>query len=66
MAGYYNKDSLKEQLDLENIYDLVAELGGEPEYVETGLISQTICHNYPGEGSRKLYYYQNSHLFLKK
>lgn len=63
MAGYYNKDSLKEQLDLENIYDLVAELGGEPEYVETGLISQTICHNYPGEGSRKLYYYQNSHLF---
>ena len=63
MAGYYDKNSLREQLELENVYDLVADLGGEPEYVESGLISQTICHNYPGEGSRKLYYYENSGLF---
>jgi hypothetical protein len=63
MAGYYNKDSLKAQLDVEQIYDLLVQLGGEPEYVDTGLISQTICHNPPGEGSRKLYYYSNSHLF---
>lgn len=63
MAGYFNKDDLKEQLELENVFDLVTELGGEPEYVDTGLVSQTICHNEPGEGSRKLYYYENSHLF---
>ena len=63
MAGYYDKTSLREQLELENIYDLIADLGGEPEYVESGLISQTICHNHPGEGSRKLYYYENSGLF---
>ena len=63
MAGYFNKDELKEQLELENVFDLISELGGEPEYADTGLISQTICHNYPGEGSRKLYYYENSNLF---
>ena len=63
MAGYYNKDDLKEQLELENIFDLITELGGEPEYVDSGIISQTICHNEPGEGSRKLYYYSNSKLF---
>jgi hypothetical protein len=63
MAGYYNKDTIKSQLEIEQIYDLLVQLGGEPEYVETGLISQTICHNQPGEGSRKLYYYENSKLF---
>lgn len=63
MSAYFNKDEIKEKLELENIFDLIVELGGEPEYVDTGLICQTICHNYPGEGSRKLYYYSNSHLF---
>ena len=63
MAGYYNKDELREQLEVENIYDLIVELGGEPEYTSFGLVSQTICHNEPGEGSRKLYYYENSGLF---
>lgn len=63
MAGYYNKDELKEQIELENVFDLITELGGEPEYVDTGIISQTVCHNIPGEGSRKLYYYSNSNLF---
>ena len=63
MAGYFNKDDLKAQLEIENVFDLIVELGGEPEYVDTGLISQTICHNAPGDGSRKLYYYDNSKLF---
>lgn len=61
--GYYNKDELRRQLEIENIYDLVAELGGEPEYASFGLTATTICHNRPGEGSRKLYYYSNSGLF---
>lgn len=63
MPAYFNKDEIKEQLELENIFDLIVELGGEPEYVDSGIICQTICHNHPGEGSRKLYYYSNSHLF---
>ncbi|MCM1324729.1 MAG: hypothetical protein NC218_11460 [Acetobacter sp.] len=64
MAAYYDKDKLKEQLDIASVYDLLTEFGAEPEYMsEDVLISQTICHNMPGEGSRKLYYYENTKLF---
>lgn len=63
MPAYFNKDEIKEQLEIENVFDLIVELGGEPEYTDSGIICQTICHNPPGEGSRKLYYYSNSHLF---
>lgn len=63
MSRYYDKQVLKEKLELEQIYDLIEMWGGEPEYSDKGLISQTICHNLPGEGSRKLYYYENTKLF---
>lgn len=63
MSRFYDKDKLKGQLELEQIYDLLELWGGEPEYIEGGLVSQTICHNLPGEGSRKLYYYENTRLF---
>lgn len=62
-SRYYNKEELKQQLELEQIYDLVEAWGGEPEYTDKGLVSRTICHNKPGEGSRKLYYYENTRLF---
>ena len=62
MAGFYDKNQIKEQLTLENVYELFVDLGGDPEYAKHGLISSTICHNAPGEGSRKLYYYENSNL----
>jgi hypothetical protein len=39
------------------------EWGGDPQYTDFGFISATICHNPPGEGSRKLYYYRNTDLF---
>ena len=35
----------------------------ENEYTDFGILSTTICHNVPGEGSRKLYFYENSGLF---
>ena len=60
---FYDKELIKEQLNLENIYSLLEEWGGEPEYTNIGIISSTICHNPPHEGSRKLYYYENSNLF---
>lgn len=63
MSRYYDKDKLKELLELEQIYDLLELWGGEPEYTENGLIARTICHNVLGEGSRKLYYYSNTRLF---
>ena len=59
----YNKDELKESLTIEQIYELVAELGGEPQMKGNYFISRTICHNPAGEGSYKLYYYDNTKLF---
>jgi len=63
MSRYFDKDKLKEALELGQIYDLLELWGGEPEEFEGGLVSRTICHNVPGEGSRKLYYYENTRLF---
>ena len=59
----FDKDEIRDNLTIHNIYDLLQEWGGEPEYSNFGILSSTICHNYPGEGSRKLYYYENSNLF---
>lgn len=59
----YDKDLIKSELTLEQVYTILEELGGEPMYSSFGIISRTICHNYAHEGSRKLYYYDNSHLF---
>ena len=59
----YDKTEVKEQLNNEDIFQLLSEWGGDPEYTSFGIISSTICHNEPGVGSRKLYYYFNSTLF---
>ena len=59
----FDKSEIKESLTIENIFEVLLDLGGDPEYTDFGIISSTICHNMPGEGSRKLYYYQNSGLF---
>ena len=62
MAGY-DKLEIRDKLEIEDIYSLLVEFGGEPEYSSFGIISRTICHNPAHEGSRKLYYYENSDLF---
>jgi len=59
----YNKKEIRDQLETEHIFELLQEWGGEPEYTNFGILSATICHNEPGVGSRKLYYYNNSGLF---
>ena len=60
-----NKDEIKNNLTIEQVFELVSELGGEPIMKDSSdaFISRTICHNLPGEGSRKLYYYDNSKMF---
>lgn len=64
MSQYkYDKDELKNSLELEQVFDLVMELGGEPIIKEGYFISRTICHNPAGYGSYKLYYYDNTKLF---
>ena len=59
----FDKAEIRNALSIENIFELLNEWGGDPEYSGFGIISATICHNHPGEGSRKLYYYENSDLF---
>ena len=60
MEFKYDKDSLKAELSIEEIFDLVAELGGEPRMNDGFFVSKTICH---GGDSHKLYYYDNTKLF---
>ena len=59
----YDKDEIKEKLTTEMVFDIVEELGGAPKKTDFGFISATICHNEAGEGSHKLYYYENTALF---
>ena len=61
----FDKDEIKNNLTIEQVFELVTELGGEPVMSGSGTFftSKTICHNVLGEGSRKLYYYDNTKLF---
>ena len=59
----FDKDKIKNSLSIEQVFDLVSELGGEPVMNNGYFISETICHNHPGNGSHKLYYYDNTKLF---
>lgn len=57
-------ENIKNDLTLGQIYQLLIDLGGEPQiYNNSYIISRTICHNPPGQGSFKLYYYDNTKLF---
>ena len=56
----YNKDSLKESLTIEQVFELVNELGGEPQMSNELFAAKTICHCGT---SHKLYYYNNTKLF---
>ena len=56
----FDKLKIREALTSENIFDLLQEFGGDPGREVFGFTSATICHNPPGEGSRKLYYYENT------
>lgn len=58
-----DKDEIKNRLTDEMIFDIVCDFGGEPKLTSQGFVSATICHNHPGEGSHKLYYYNNTKLF---
>ena len=60
----YDKDTLKENLTIEEVFDLVSELGGEPIMGNGLFTARTICHNSDlTNASHKLYYYSNTHLF---
>ena len=56
----YDKESVKEQLELEDVYDLLEYFEAEPQMFSNYIIAKTICHN--GD-THKLYYYENTQLF---
>ena len=60
------KDNLKISLTIEQVFEFCEDFGGEPQMSSDGtfFISKTICHNAAGEGSHKLYYYDNTKLFF--
>lgn len=59
----YDKEKIKNSLDMSQIVDLLTEFEAEPIVRNDTIICRTICHNNRGEGSHKLYYYCNSKLF---
>lgn len=56
----FDKDEIKNSLTIDQIEDIVADLGGEPQNRGDYLVCKTICH---GGDSHKLYYYDNTKLF---
>ena len=63
MSIKQEKDKIKKSLTIEQVFELCAELGGEPQMHDNYFVSKTICHNPLGEGSMKLFYYNNTKLF---
>ena len=62
----YDSDQIKQQLTFQQVFDYVAELGGNPRLDSAGgevFTAHTICHNPACAGSHKLYYYANTRLF---
>lgn len=56
-------EEIKNNLTIDQIYEFLMEAGGEPQMHDDYIVSRTICHNPPGQGSFKLYYYDNTKLF---
>lgn len=63
MMIQYDKDKIKNELEIDQIEELLNELGAEPINKGNHLVCKTICHNCGGQGSHKLYYYDNTKLF---
>lgn len=49
-------NEIKNNLSENDIFSFLQDLGGEPYKQGNSIISRTICHNLPHDGSYKLYY----------
>lgn len=56
----YSKEEVKEQIELEDVYNLLDYFNAEPQMFSDYIIARTVCH---GGDSHKLYYYNNTSLF---
>lgn len=53
-------EQIKNNLSIEQIFDLLLTLGADPVQHGELIMARTICH---GGSSHKMYYYENTHLF---
>lgn len=64
MSQILDKNLIKTQLTNDKLIEIMQELGSsQSHFRQEALVFETICHNHPGEGSHKLYYYPNTNLF---
>ena len=61
----YDKDEIKNSLSIDDVMQVLEEFHAEPELKGEVIVSRTICHNHTHDetASKKLYYYDNTHLF---
>lgn len=60
----YDKTAIKDGMSIDVVYEFLTGMGVNGGWVDDGtLLFETICHNHPGEGKHKLYYYDNTKLF---
>lgn len=61
----YDKDEIKNSLSIDDVIQVLEEFHAEPELKGEVIVSRTICHNHTHDetASKKLYYYENTHLF---
>lgn len=56
----YDLRIIRDNISIDQVYDLLQELNIYVEFLnENTLLLETACHNHIGEGSHKLYYYDN-------
>ena len=56
----YDKDTVKERIEIEDVYNLLEFFGAEPQMFSDYITARTICH---GGDSHRLYFYSNTRLF---
>lgn len=56
----YSKEDVKDNIDMEDIYNLLDFFSAEPQMFNDHIVAKTICH---GGDSSKMYWYANSGLF---
>lgn len=60
----FDKEYVKSQISVEDIFSLLEEWDAEPELTPSGLRAKTICHQSPSEtNNKKLYYYSENQMF---
>lgn len=64
MSINFDKQYVKEQISLDDVFSILDEFHAEPEYIDSGLRCKTVCHQLPEETDKlKLYFYTANQMF---